>query len=349
MNRQFGTVNVRILCAGVVAVAIITAVIALVRLDTTGEKGSGLGSEFVYDIAALTKVDPSLIIYEESGRPIVTGLTQSSAIATATNSGSLVYVAGDNAIKVFSEEGVLIDQMVLTSTPQCLAIGGDGSIYVGMKDHVEVYDGQKERLASWPSLGDRAVLTSIAVYKDDVFVADAGNRVVVRYDKAGNVVNHIGGKDEEKNIPGFVIPSPYFDLAVGGDGLLRVVNPGRHRIEAYTFAGDLEFWWGKASNAIEGFCGCCNPVNFAMLDDDSFITCEKGLVRVKHYDADGKFVGVVAGPEQLAEEETSRIGQKAAEGKRAVFDVAVGPDGQVLVLDTIKNVVRTFSRIKTKQ
>lgn len=348
MNRQFGTINVRILCAGVVAVAIITAVIALVRLDTTGEKGSGLGAEFVYDIVALAKVDPSLIIYEEFGKPIVTGLTQSSAIVAATNSPSLVYVAGDNAIKVFSEEGVLIDQMVLTSTPQCLAIGGDGSIYVGMKDHVEVYDGQKERLASWLSLGDKAVLTSIAVYKDDVFVADAGNRVVVRYDKAGNVVNHIGGKDEEKNIPGFVIPSPYFDLSVGGDGLLRVVNPGRHRIEAYTFDGDLEFWWGKASNTIEGFCGCCNPVNFAMLGDDSFITCEKGLIRVKLYDADGKFVGVVAGPEQLAEEETSRIGQKAAEGKRAAFDVAVDAGGRVLVLDTIKNIVRTFSRIEAE-
>ncbi len=349
MNRQFGTANVRILSFGVIAVAVITAIVALVRLDTTGEKGSGLGKEFIYDIEALAKVDPDLLIYEESGRPIVTGLTQSSAIATATNSGSLVYVAGDSAVKVFSDEGVPINQIKLDGAPRCLAISGDGTIYVGMKDHVQVYDAQQKRVASWPSLGDKAVLTSIAVYKDNVFVADAGNRVVVRYDKAGNVVNHIGGKDEEKNIAGFVIPSPYFDLAVGGDGLLRVVNPGHHRIEAYTFDGDLEFWWGKASNAIEGFCGCCNPVNFAMLGDDSFITCEKGLIRVKLYDADGKFVGVVAGPEQLAEEETSRIGQKAAEGKRAVFDVAVGPDGQVLVLDTIKNVVRTFSRIKTKQ
>ena len=348
MNRQFGTMNVRILCAGVVAVAIVTAVIALVRLDTTGEKGSGLGKEFVYDIEALTKVDPSLIIYEELGKPIPTDFTQSSAIAIATNSPSRVYVAGDNAIKVFSEEGELIDQTVLTGAPQCLAIGGDGSIYVGMKDHVEVYDGQKKQLASWPGLGDKAVLTSIAVYKNNVFVADAGNRVVVRYDKAGNVVNHIGSKDEDKNIAGFVIPSPYFDLAVGGDGLLRVVNPGRHLIEAYTFEGDLEFSWGKASNAIEGFCGCCNPVNFAMLGDDSFITCEKGLTRVKLYDADGKFVGVVAGPEQLAEAEMSRIGQKAAEGKRAAFDVAVDAGGRVLVLDTIKNVVRAFNRIEAE-
>jgi hypothetical protein len=341
--------NVRILCAGVVTVAIVTAVIALVRLDTTGEKGSGLGKEFVYDIEALTKVDPSLIIYEELGKPIPTGLTQSTAIAIATNSPSRVYVAGDNAIKVFSDEGGLVDEIKLTSTPQCLAIGGDGSIYVGMKDHVEVYDGQKKRSASWPALGDKAVLTSIAVYKDNVFVADAGNRVVIRYDTAGKIVNHIGRKDKDKGIGGFVIPSPYFDLAVGGDGLLRVVNPGRHLIEAYTFEGDLEFSWGKRSAGIEGFCGCCNPVNFAMLDDDSFITCEKGLTRVKLYDADGNFVGVVAGPEQLAEGSQCRICNIPALCQVGGFDVAVGTGGQVFVLDTIKNVVRTFSKIAGKQ
>lgn len=349
MNRQFGTANVRILSIGLVAVAVITAIAALVRLDTTGEKGSGLGAEFIYDIEALAKVDPDLLIYEESGRGIVTGFIQSSAIATAINSPGRVYVAGDSTVKVFSDEGAMVDQIKVGGTPRCLAIGGDGAIYVGMKDHVQVYDAQQKRVASWPSLGDKAVLTSIAFYKDDVFIADAGNRVVVRYDKAGNVVNHIGGKDEEKNIAGFVIPSPYFDLAVGGDGLLRVVNPGRHQIEAYTFEGDLEFSWGKPSAGIEGFCGCCNPVNFAMLDDDSFITCEKGLTRVKLYDADGGFVGVVAGPEQLAEGRQVRICDLPAQCRVGGFDVAVGPDGQVLVLDTIKNVVRTFSRIKTKQ
>ena len=344
MNRQFGTVNVRILCAGVVTVAIVTAVIALVRLDTTGEKGSGLGKEFVYDIEALTKVDPSLIIYEESGNPISTGLAQSSAIAIVTNSPGRVYVAGDNAVKVFSEEGGLVDEIKLTSSPRCMAIGGDGSIYVGMKDHVEVYDGHKQS-ASWPGLGDRAVITSIAVYKDNVFVADAGNRIVIRYDTAGKIINHIGRKDKDKGIGGFLIPSPYFDLAVGGDGLLRVVNPGRHLIEAYTFEGDLEFSWGKRSAGIEGFCGCCNPINFAMLDDDSFITCEKGLTRVKHYDADGKFVGVVAGPEQLVQDRQCRICDVPSLCQSGGFDVAVGTGGQVFVLDTVKNIVRTFSKI----
>ncbi|MBM3243119.1 hypothetical protein FJZ31_43220, partial [Candidatus Poribacteria bacterium] len=50
---------------------------------------------------------------------------------------------------------------------------------------------------------------------------------------------------------------------------------------------------GYLSMDIDGFCGCCNPVNFAMLPDGRFVTCEKGLPRVKIYDADGTFSGVV--------------------------------------------------------
>ena len=44
---------------------------------------------------------------------------------------------------------------------------------------------------SWGSLGDRAVLTSIALAEDDVFAADAGNAVVVRYDTSGKIVGRM--------------------------------------------------------------------------------------------------------------------------------------------------------------
>jgi hypothetical protein len=170
------------------------------------------------------------------------------------------------------------------------------------------------------------------------------------------LINRIGEKSPERNIPGFVIPSPYFDLAVASDGLLRVTNPGRHRIEAYTFEGDLEFWWGEFSSRLEGFCGCCNPVNFAILPDDSFVTCEKGLVRVKIYNHKGNFVGVVAGPEQLVEGGASRVsefgagsGSREAGARAGGFDVAVDSRGRIFVLDTIKNVVRIFARKKAGQ
>ena len=346
MKQRLGATNIKILAGAIIAVAVVIAVFVVVRLDVIGKKSSGLGKEFVYDIEGLAKIDPNLILYEELGQPISTGFTNSRSIAV--DSEGLVYVAGDRAIRLFAEGGSLAGEIKLIDMPRCLAVAGEGNIYVGVKGHVEVYDRGGKQLASWPALGGNngSLLTGIAVWKNDVFVADAGNRIVLHYDVNGTLVNRIGQKDKDKNILGFVVPSPYFDLAVGRDGLLRVVNPGCHRVEAYTYDGNLESWWGKFSSDVAGFIGCCNPVNFAILEDGSFVTCEKGVIRVKIYGPEGNFVGVVAGPEQLVEEGAAHICETAAECQSGGFDVAVGPRGQIFVLDTIKNVVRTFMRKK---
>ncbi len=345
MKSQSGTTNTKILIAVFVAIAI--AIVAILRLDTTGKKGSGLGDEFTYDLEKLGTIDPNLILYEESAPSIITGFSVSHGIAVASD-GS-IYVAGDKAIRKFSESGNSLSEIVLADTPRCLTVTDNGKIYVGMKDHVEIYESHGTKLSTWKNLGNDAVLTSIAVSNNDVFVADAGNRIVYRFDTNGKLIKRIGEKDEDKNIPGFFIPSPHFDLAVGNDGLLRVANPGNHRIEAYTSEGDLEFSWGKFSNVnIEGFCGCCNPVNFAILADESFVTCEKGLVRVKIYDPDGIFTGVVAGSEKL----TGKAGQICnlpAECQSRAFDVAADAKGRIFVLDTNKNAVRIFTKIKEKE
>ena len=355
MKCRTAMTTANLLIGLLVALAVVVCIVAVVQLDVTGKKGSGLGKEFTFEVD--TYIDPNLILYEESAQPISTAFAASSAVAVGPN--DCLYVAGDKAIKVFSENGSLLATMELADKPagagagkpRSLAVSDDGKVYVGMPDHVEVYDGQGNQLASWDNLGPDAVLTSIAVSKADVFVADAGNRIVLHYDTTGKLINRIGGKaapvgGEDRNIPGFVIPSPHFDLAVAKDGLLRVVNPGRRRIEAYTLDGDLEFWWGESSVAVEGFCGCCNPVNFALLPEGGFVTCEKGLVRVKLYDSEGRFVGVVAGPDQLIEAGQARICEFPEQCQAGAFDVAVDSKGRVFVLDTIKNLVRVFSKKK---
>jgi len=333
--------------AVLVVAAIVIAVIAVVRFDATGEKGSGLSSEYAYDLSELAKVDPNLILYTQSGPAANTGFRQSRAIAL--DAGGRIYVAGDKAIRIFSSTGVFDRTFELSGEPRCLATATDGGLYVGLADHVEVLNADGKSVASWDSLGEEAVLTSIARHNDSVFVADAGHRVVLHYDTAGALVGHIGEKNPDKDIPGFVIPSPHFDLAVSRDGLLRVANPGRNRIEAYTPDGNLEFWWGQRSVKIEGFCGCCNPVNFAILPDGGFVTSEKGLVRVKVYNSDGGFVGVVAGPAQLTDGSLMKICETPEECQGPGFDVAAGADGRVYVLDTTKNEIKIFSRKEVKR
>lgn len=342
MSRALGKIDGSLIVVALVIAAMVTGAVSVLRLDTTGESGSGLSAEYAYNLTKLAAVDPNLILYAEMGQPIGTGFRQSRAIAV--DASGRMYVTGDRAIRIFSATGNWEKTIDLSGEPRCLTVWEDGSIYVGLGDHVEVFSAQGQRVASWEPLGDEAVLTSIARHQDDIFVADAGHRIVLHYDTAGTLVGHIGGKDPERNIPGFIIPNPHFDLAVSRDGLLRVANPGRNRIDTYTIAGDLEFFWGERSVDIKGFCGCCNPVSFALLPDGGFVTAEKGLERVKVYNSDGGFVGVVAGPVQLGKEKQLKICNTPEECRGAGLDVAAGPDGRVCVLDVANNLIRVFRK-----
>ena len=342
MNGTSGATKAGILIGLVVAGAIAAAAVAVWKADFTGRKGSRLGKDFEYDLAPYQKTDPGLILFSElKGRSIATGFRR--ALGLAVGAGGQIHVVGDRAVSTFSPEGKELSRLATEAEPRCLAVDGSGALYVAFKDHVATYDDAGRKLATWQPAGPKAVLTSIAVAGENVFVADAGHRVVRRYDKAGRLIGLIGDKDKQRGIDGFVVPSPHFDLAVGSDGNLRVVNPGRHRIETYTVQGDPRgYWGGRRGVRIEDFCGCCNPVNFAILPDGKFVTAEKGLPRVKLYGPDGAFLGVVAGVESFAKGSLPHPCQDPQQCGRGALDLAVDRDGRVLVLDTRTAEVRTF-------
>ena len=330
----------------VIALAVVASVIIVLRSAMTKGKSSGRGSAFVYNLDELRKTDPALVKYEETHR-ISAGFKAVSAIAV--DSEDRIYVAGDRAIRIFEGNGGIVSEIELADTPKCLTVANDGTVYVGMMDHVEIYGPGGVRKSRWESAGQNAVLTSIAVTEDHVFVANAGGRVVLRYDLTGKLTGRIGERDEGRNISGLVIPGPYFDLAAASDGLLRVANPGIQRVEAYTYDGHLEFSWGKSSNLIDGFAGCHNPVNFALFPDGSFVTCETGLPRVKVYSASGVFESVVAGAELFPKSEEPLILRDGFDGRVGSLDVAVDSQGRILALDPHEKAVRIFALVDTKR
>jgi len=307
------------------------------------QAGASPGKEvnpFALDVERLRKTDPKLIHYEEVRRFPCPG---SNPRRIAIGSEGRIYVAGGDAVTVLDRGGAQVSEITCSDVARCVTVATEGTIYVGVRDHVEVFDRDGKRLAKWDAPNKRTWVSGLAVGANDVFAADSGNRIVLRYDMSGKLVGRIGKRNRERNIPGFIVPSPYLDVKLARDGLLWVNNTGRHRVEAYTVDGDLEFFWGKPSAAIDGFCGCCNPVGLALLPDGRCVTCEKGLPRVKVYSANGTFECVVAGVESFPE---NWLKCSLADCTVGGLDAAVDAAGHVYVLDLVNADVRVMARKK---
>jgi hypothetical protein len=296
-----------------------------------------------YDVESLRRVDPALVHYE---RFVQFPVGSPNPRRLAVGADGRIHVAAGRSVLVFDSEGKPSATIAVRDLVRCVRAGPEGRVWVGLRDRVEVYDAEGKRSARWPAVGGKAFLTGIALSADasEVFVADSGNRVVYRCDAAGRIELRIGERNGARNVPGLVLPSPFLDVEMGADGLLRINNPGRHQVEVYTRDGELEQRWGRAGVAIDAFCGCCNPINLAVLPDGRCLTAEKGLPRVKLFAADGRLESVVAPPDSFApvtsEDRETGVEDTFGDG----LDVAVDPEGRVWVLDLVGATVQGFRR-----
>lgn len=341
MKKKLGKINSGIVAVLLTIGAFVGGFAAFIFFDHLFVQKRTVPSEYIYDIEALSAIDPSQIVYEQVDNAIATELTNSQAIAVG-NDGT-IFVAGDRSILQIAPDGKR-SSFELPDEPFSITVEDDSIVYAGLGNHIELFELDGKSVSVWEAPAENALLTGIAIGKEDVFAADAINKVVWRFDWQGKVVGSIGKKDPDQDIPGFVVPSPYFDVSIAEDGLLRISNPGLHTIEAFTFDGDREWVWGTASVDLEGFSGCCNPIAFAILPDGGFVTCEKGLVRVKVYTEEGEYAGVVAGPLQLNRTEPMRVCETVDQCQSKGLDVAADTAGKIYVLDLVRNEIRMFKK-----
>ncbi len=313
----------------IVLIVMAVAIVIIIGRDFIGKKaGKPIENPYEYNIDEFRKVDSTQILYSEKLHfPVKANSWGGIAVADST-----IIVATDNHLMKFTYTGKLISSKETIDTATCVAVGSNREVWIGMRHYVVMYDANGKLIKRWNSFGDNSVITSLAVSVESVYVADAGNRVVYQCNTNGQLEQKIGEKDEHKGIPGFVIPSPYFDVALDDRGFLWAANTGRHSFENYAQDGSLRTSWGVASFKIEGFSGCCNPAHFAMMDDNSFVTSEKGMPRIKLYNQHGQFVGVVAAPGSFS-------------GSLAP-DIAVDKQHRVIALDFERQQVRIFERKK---
>lgn len=306
--------------------ALLLAIVIYIAKDLFFTNSSDKTNPYEYDLEKLKKSDSLLIAYKEV-KQIPLDFEEVHGIST--DGKDQVYVAGKGKVLVITLEGKTLKTFSIDGTARCIVVNEKGNIYLGMEDHIEIFNPDGKRIASWKAESKNSILTSIATTSKDVFVTDAGEKTVYHYDLSGKLINRIGEKDPQNNIPGFFVPSPYFDLGIDPQGNLWIVDPGRHTINLFTADGTLVKSWGKASMGVEGFCGCCNPSNIAFLSDGSVITSEKSIERIKVYSAKGEYKYLVAKPDLFEE------------GTRGL-DMAVDSKDRIIVLDPVKKMVRVF-------
>src|SRR5208282_2959215 len=95
-------------------------------------------------LRAAEAIDPAMIGYHEAGMfPVAFREPR----ALAVDAEGEIYVGGDRAVQRYSRDGIKLGEIALAGEPQCMTVGGKdqgkpGQLYVGMVDHVEVYDPQ---------------------------------------------------------------------------------------------------------------------------------------------------------------------------------------------------------------
>lgn len=317
-------IQILILAAGI-GVFIVLFVVFFMALFPQGQAKPA--DYLTYSLEGLDEIPEEAILFREEEGIAVPG-KDLSALALLPDGGFAV-CAGTRLI-VYDESLKPAVTIVLPEKGFALAAAGTPvRLYAGLKQRIVVYDAAGNELAEWAELGEQAQIVSLAATADTVYVADSGNKTIACFDPEGRLLRFIGRTGAGQSM--FLIPSFCFDIALDASGALWAVDPGRLRVVKLDGEGRIDLAWGRASPLLEGFPGCCNPMNLAVAPDGSFVTQEKGILRVKLYDTTGVFKGVVAGPQSFHESLWNT-------------DLAVAPDGRVFLVDAFLNKVRIFIR-----
>ncbi len=308
--------------AGIAIAAIAGAYFFFLGTSSYREPGANLQ----YDITQYTEIDDIETRWEELDE-IPLDLDSPRGMAVQ---GDRLLVAGTNAIAVLDAHHNEIERYAFEGEPNCLAIAPDGTMFVGMPNEVQVLNADGSAGSRWTDFADRSYLTSIAATDKNVFIADAGKHVVYRYNWDGERKVEIGRRNDDLDVPGIEVPSPYLDLAVNDEGHLWIVNPGKLGLERYRPNGDIVTSWYHPTLELHGFSGCCNPTQITFDKSGNLVTSEKGLVRLKKYEVTaGDFQELV-------------MGHKTFPKEQSVRDIAVDAEDRILVLDPRTDTIRVF-------
>jgi len=318
----------------IVVLVIVVLILGVIIVDFLGNRPDRRGENpYALEVDQYRKVDPELISHKET-RNYSLGQLIPSDMSLHDNK---LYISGNSSLVVIPLDGTQATMIEILPGATSLEVD-ERHIFIGLGNYVAKYSHNGELLQEWPNLGERTVITNLAIKDNNIYVADAGNRRIVIFNREGEQTGQFEGKAETEAGHGFIIPSANFDLAVNSFGELWVVNPAKHALENYSDDGRMRGFWESRSFEIDGFLGCCNPARITTMEDGSFVTSEKGIVRIKIFDQSGKLLSVVAPPELFTGGEDAKAPEVCADA-----------NGVVYALDFERDMVRVFEPIETRE
>ena len=314
----------------IVVLVIVVIILGVIIVDFLGNRPDRRGENpYALEVDQFKEVNDELISHKET-RNFSLGLMVSTDMSLHENK---LYISGNSSLVVIPLDGTQASMHEILPGATCLEVDKQ-HIFIGFGTNVAKYNHDGELVQEWADLGERTVLTNLAIKGDKIYAADAGNRRIVIFNREGEKTGQFEGKTESEAGHGFIVPSANFDLVVNSFGELWVVNPGKHALEDYSDDGRMRGFWESRSFDIDGFLGCCNPARITTLEDGSFVTSEKGMVRIKIYDQSGKLLSVVASPDLF----------NGDDGKAP--EVCADENNVIYALDFERDMVRVFEPIE---
>ena len=269
MNRKY---------FALISLLIILTFIGYIIIDTVSDKDNAASQ----DESAVLPEYPDMW---QISAVIPDAVDQLTSVAVDDN--GLIFCGGNMNVTCFGTGLKKKWSIPVSGKVMALAVYND-TVFASLTEHILLLSTEGRMLSDWGPYELNSIITSISVNKYFAAFADAGCKRIFILKKSGEVHSMIGQGDRK-----FIIPSPYFDVALSGRDTVYIADTGKRRIETWTTDGRFIDAFGEPGLAPEAFCGCCNPSHFTVISQ-GFITAEKGMNRIKITDRKGRFIEFVS-------------------------------------------------------
>ena len=165
----------------IVILVIVVGILAVIIVDFLGNRPDQRGENpYALEVDQYKEVDEALISHKEI-RNFSLGLLISTDMSLHENK---LFISGNSSLVILPLDGTQASMHEILPGATCLEVD-DEHVFIGFSTYVAKYSHEGELLQQWSDLGERTVLTNLAIKEDNIYAADAGNRRIVIYNREG--------------------------------------------------------------------------------------------------------------------------------------------------------------------